>query len=79
VAEKRSGSEDALLKRLRLAAGIVTLSMVVLLVVADVVGRLFIDPSFKVSEILFGTLVGALLAFVGVETLVRLPKKPENQ
>lgn len=75
MTEHRNGSEDKLLRRLRVAAGAVTLSMVVLLVVADTLGKFIVGPDFHVSEVIFGTLVGALLAFVGVEALVRLPKR----
>lgn len=75
MADRRGTSEDRLLRRLRITSGIVTLSMIVLLVFADTFGRLFIDRDFHVSEIIFGTLCGSLLAFVGAEALVRLPKK----
>jgi hypothetical protein len=75
MAEQRNDAEDRLLRRLRLACGYVSLGCMVLLLLADTFGRLLFDPSFHVSEILFGTLVGALVAFVGVEALVRIPKK----
>lgn len=37
-------------------------------VLADSLGRLFIRPDFHVSEILFGTLVGAWLTLLGLES-----------
>jgi uncharacterized membrane protein YgaE (UPF0421/DUF939 family) len=77
VTEPRNGGEDKLLKRLRVAAGAVTLTTVVLLAVADTAGKFLFGPEFHVSEIIFGTLVGALLAFVGVEALVRLPRRSD--
>lgn len=75
MADRREDAEDRLLKRLRLASGVVVLLMIVLLVVSDVFGRLFVDPGFHVNEIIVGTMVGALLALLGIETLLRLPKK----
>lgn len=77
MVEPRSDSEDKLLRRLRVAGGAVTIVMLVLMVVADSFGRLFIDPTFHISDIVFGTLVGAMLALVGVEGLIRLPKRNE--
>jgi hypothetical protein len=74
VATPRNG-EDRLLRRLRVAAVIVILVMVAMLAIVDTFGRLFIEPGFHVSEVLFATLIGALLSFFGVEALVRLPKK----
>lgn len=71
MAERRGSSEDRLLRRLRLTSGLVTLSMIVLLVFADTFGRLLIDREFHVSEIIFGTLCGSLVAFVGAEALAR--------
>lgn len=65
---------DSLTKRLRIVVAVVFSSLIVLLVVFDNVGRLLIDPSFRTSDFIFGTLIGALLLLLGVETLVRLPK-----
>ena len=68
---KRDDVEERLLRRLQIAAGAVFLGLIFLMVVADNAGRLFIDPNFHVSEVLFGTSVGALLALVGVTALKR--------
>ncbi len=52
--------------------------MIVLLVVVDTLGRLFIDPSFRASELFLGTLIGALLLLLGVEGISRLPGLPKG-
>lgn len=46
--------------------------MIVLIVVVDTLGRLYIDPSFHASEVALGTLIGALLLIVGIEGAARL-------
>ena len=69
----RDPAEEKLLRRLRLIAGIVILVMIVLLVVADTLGRLLISPDFHASELILGTLIGALLLLLGIETVNRLP------
>ena len=69
----RDPAEERLLRRLRLLAGIVILVMIVLLVVADTLGRLLISPDFHASELILGTLIGALLLLLGIETVNRLP------
>jgi hypothetical protein len=71
VDERRA--EDKLRHRLRLIAGITFVGLVVLMVGADTVGRLFFNPNFHVSEIFLGTIVGAILVLAGVEGLSRLP------
>ncbi len=65
--------EERLLRRLRLIAIIVILAMIVLVVVGDTLGRLYIDPNFHASEVALGTLIGALLLLLGIETVNRLP------
>lgn len=65
--------EDRLLRKLRVIAGGVILTMVVLLVGADTLGRLFISPDFHASELILGTLIGALMLLLGIEGLNRLP------
>jgi ABC-type enterochelin transport system permease subunit len=72
-------SEQRLLRYLRVAAVIVFLGGIVLVVVADTLGRLFIDPTFHSSEIIFATMVGAVGALVGTELLARIPKKGGGQ
>lgn len=73
---RRSGASDAedrLLQRLRFIAGAVILACIVFLVVIDPIGRLFVSPDFHVSELILGTLVGALLVVLGIEGVTRLP------
>lgn len=71
-------TEDRLLRRLRVIAGVVILTMIALLVVADNLGRLFIDPNFRASELILGTLIGALLLLLGIEAVNRLPGTRTN-
>jgi uncharacterized membrane protein YeaQ/YmgE (transglycosylase-associated protein family) len=75
MAERRNAAEESLLKYLRVAAVLVFLGCILLQVVADTLGRLFIDKNFHASEILFMTSVGAVGALVGTELLARIPKK----
>lgn len=65
--------EEKLLRRLRLISGIVIIVLIVLLVSADTLGRLFINPDFHASEVIVGTLVGTLIVVLGIEGLNRLP------
>lgn len=66
-------TEDRLLRRLRVIAGAVILLMIVLLVTADTLGRLLVSPDFHASELILGTLIGALLLLLGIEAVNRLP------
>lgn len=66
-------AEDRLLRRLRLIAGVVFLVCIVLLVVVDTVGKVLIGPDFHASDLFLGTLIGALLLILGIETVNRLP------
>ena len=69
-----TAAEDRLLRRLRLGSVVVILVCIVFLVVIDPVGRLFIDPNFHASELVLGTLIGALLLLLGVEAANKLPR-----
>ena len=69
----RDPAEERLLRRLRLIAGAVILTMIVLLVTVDTLGRLLLDPTFHASELFLGTLIGALLLLLGIEGVSRLP------
>jgi hypothetical protein len=64
---------DVLFRRLRAVSVIVILGLIVFLVVVDALGRLIVDPSFRVSEVFLGTLVGALTLALGLEITSRLP------
>lgn len=72
-APHRDPSEERLLKRLRLICIGVVLGLIVLQVVADTLGRLFFNAEFHSSELILGSLIGALLALFGIETLTRFP------
>lgn len=67
-------TEERLLRRLRLIAGGVILLMIVLLVSADTLGRLFISPDFHASELILGSLLGALLLVLGIEGLNKITR-----
>lgn len=69
----RDAAEERLLRRLRLIAGSVILTMIVLIVTVDTLGRLLVDPTFHASELFLGTLIGALLLLLGIEGVARLP------
>lgn len=66
-------AEDRLLRRLRIIAGVVFLACIVLLVVVDTIGKVVIGPDFHASDLFLGTLIGALLLILGIETVNRLP------
>lgn len=67
-------AEERVLKRLRILAGGVILSMIALLVVVDTLGRLYVDPEFHASELFLGTLIGALVLILGIEGLRGISK-----
>lgn len=70
-------AEERLLRRLRLIAIGVILTMIVLLVTVDTLGRLFIDPQFHASELFLGTLVGAMIPLLGVVGVTSLPGRKQ--
>lgn len=73
MTDRRDPAEERLLFRLRIAAGVVVLMMLVLIVVSDVLGR-FVSSDYRGGgELFFGTLVGALMLLIGLEGAVRLP------
>lgn len=67
--EKEPASE--LLTVWRLVAIAVDTFLILFTTVADTLGRLYVDPNFRVSEILFGSLIGAWLGLLGIEGLSR--------
>ena len=79
MAEQRNDAEQRLLRWLRVAAVVVFLVGILLQVVADTLGRLYVDPTFHASEIIFSVMVGAVGALVGTELLARIPKKGGDQ
>lgn len=48
---------------------------IVFLVVADVLGRLFVDPNFHISDLMLGTLCGLGGLLLGVDMSRRGPSK----
>jgi hypothetical protein len=74
--DRRTGDDEKrVLHRLRVVSGSVVLGLIVLLVIADTLGRLFIRPDFRVGEIFLGTLVGALMLLIGIDVAARFPTK----
>jgi uncharacterized membrane protein YgaE (UPF0421/DUF939 family) len=64
------GSPDA---RLRWGAGIAVLLLIVIVVLTDLFGRLFVDETFRVSDLMLGSLIGALLLIIGIDVSKRWP------
>jgi hypothetical protein len=60
-------------KTLRLLAGIVLLILIIIVVLVDLFGRLLVDDHFRVSDLMLGTLIGALLLLVGIDISKRWP------
>ena len=72
--DQRTGDDERrVLRRLRVTSGLVILGLIVLLVVADTAGRLFIEDNFRVSELFLGSLIGALLLLAGIDVAARIP------
>lgn len=59
--------------RFRLVAAAVLLALIVLIVLVDVFGRLLVDVGFRISDLMLGTLIGALLLLVGIDVSKRWP------
>ena len=70
MAGDRDPLELAVLRKLRLWAGVVVIALVAFVVVADTLGQ-FANAEFRVNDIFLPTLVGALLALIGIAGLVR--------
>jgi uncharacterized membrane protein YgaE (UPF0421/DUF939 family) len=59
--------------RLRWAAGVAVLLLIVVVVLTDLFGRLFVDETFRVSDLMLGSLIGALLLIIGIDVSKRWP------
>jgi len=70
VSGDRDPLETAVLRKLRLWAGVVVLALVAFVVIADTLGS-FLNADFRVNDIFLPTLVGALLALIGIAGLVK--------
>jgi hypothetical protein len=53
----------------RVAAIVTTTLLIAFTVVIDALGRLIFDPTFHVSEIIFGSLIAAWLGLLGLESI----------
>ena len=60
--------DAGMLQQARAVAIWTTTGLIAITVIGDMAGRLFIRPDFHVSEILFGTLVGAWITLLGLES-----------
>ena len=72
---RKKSEERRVLDTLQWIAAGVTIFLLIFLVIADVVGRLYIDPNFHVSEVIFGTLGGILLVLLGLRGLDQVVKR----
>lgn len=73
--EKRSEEEQRVRSTLQWVASGVVILLLAFLVLADTIGRLLIDPNFHVSEVIFATLGGILLALLGLRGLDEVVKR----
>lgn len=64
--------EDGDLDRLRYVAIIVFLVLSILVVAADVLGRLLLKDGFSVDAVVMGLVFGTLLSLLGLEGIQRL-------
>lgn len=71
--------EKRVLNTLQWIAAAVIIFLLVFLVIADTVGRLYIDPNFHVSEVIFGTLGGILLVLLGLRGLDTIIKRKNGE
>lgn len=63
--------EDRLLRRVRVVAAVVILALLVFLAVFDTIGKAVIGAGFGVSDVIFGSLLGAFLVVSGIEVASR--------
>ena len=59
--------------RLRWGAGTVILILIVIVVLTDIFGRLFVNDQFNVSDLMLGTLIGAEMLIIGIDVSKRWP------
>jgi len=74
-----SAPDDEYLRRLRIVAGAVFVILIAIVVLADVLGRLFIDAGFRADSALFGTLLGGLLLVLGIQLPAWFRRRKEDE
>jgi len=57
--------------RLRLVVVIILSLLVIFVTISDIGGRLFINPNFHISDLMLGSLIGALLLALGIDQAKR--------
>jgi ABC-type proline/glycine betaine transport system permease subunit len=75
----RETDDTRLLRMVRIIASATATFLVAFTVLIDGLGRLFIDPQFHVSEVLFGSLMAGWLALVGIEGFALLRRTSQNE
>lgn len=75
---KNESIETDFLRTWRLVAIATDTVLIAFTTVVDTLGRLYIDPSFRVSEFLFGALISAWLILLGFEGLSLFQKVRGN-
>ncbi len=70
--------EEDELDRLRYVAILVFIVLSILVVVGDVLGRLFKDGTFRVDAVVMGLVFGTLLSLLGLEGVQRLLNRDDK-
>lgn len=76
---RKPADDDDELDLLRYVAIIVFIVLSVLVVAADVLGRLFKDGGFRVDAVVMGLVFGTLLSLLGLEGVQRLLKRDDDE
>ena len=73
--QAKEQAEDRFKLRLRIVTVVVLGALLVFVTAADTLGRLFINPTFHVDQVVWGSLIGAFLISAGVAGVssLRLP------
>ena len=74
----RPDDDGRMLRVVRIIASITATGLVAFTVLADALGRLFIDPAFHVSEVLFASLVASWLGLLGLEGISLLRRNGKD-
>lgn len=70
--------DDDELDRLRYVAIVVFIVLSALVVLGDILGRLFKDGTFRVDAVVMGLVFGTLLSLLGLEGVQRLLRKDDD-